>query len=187
MSTELNVYYDKRKVLKRISIGLVSVSLGLISFYLISWIDLGKDYEFGNHEALLFWWLKITLVFSTIFWGSLRILRTVFRLFATKPQITMDKDGVSLAAFAGWGKLPWKMIDKVSIEDRKSFSSGSIQPCIVFTLSNELAAKNFSKEAAVELQYLAFDQNDLLNYSEKIRQHNVVSSAENTNTAHNTK
>ena len=185
MSTEFNVYYDKRKVLKRISLGLAWLALGLISIFLIRWDDFVKDFELENYQELFFWFLTITLTCSSIFWGSLRILWTVLRLFATKPQITLDKDGVTLAAFAGWGKLPWTMIDNISVGERKSYSSGSMQACLVFTLSDDLAAKKFSNEAVVELQYLAFDQNDLLDYSKKIRQRSIESSVESKKTVHN--
>jgi hypothetical protein len=162
----VKIYYDKLFILKRIGIGLASISLGVTAFIFFEFQNFIFDYKNGDSKTLFIWYIKFIIVFSPVYWGTLRLARTIFRLFTNKPQIILDFDGVFTSKYEGWGKVEWRNIDGISIGDRKT-TFGHLESCLIIGLSDSLIQKAYEPEITIKTQYLNMDEDMLLELTKK--------------------
>ncbi|MFY0643653.1 MAG: hypothetical protein JXR19_04235 [Bacteroidia bacterium] len=158
MQKTLNIYYAKKRVIKRLLIGLFSVAVG-IYFLKSGFIEFGKNFENENYIGSMIHGL---LVFSPLIWGSVVVLVSLYKLSTRKPQVVIANEGILLSEYQAWGTIQWNEIRLIGTDRRKSMGTNRMEDCIVLHLTEAKSAEVFDKEAQIQASYIDFDRDDLL-------------------------
>lgn len=149
--TTMSIFYDRKRILKRLYEGLSLIALGIGSVLYLKFSGFfSSSYIAKSESGSIFMLGVLSIAFSPILGGTLVSLRNILRLINKSPQLVLSEKGVFMNDYRAWGILPWAHITDIKRQFVESVASTTKEDSIVFHLSDSLVKKNFRQRSCTE-------------------------------------